>query len=171
MPWLARIGLALAALAQAGLPAFAAGSKDACTLVTKGDVGQIFGEPFDDPQGDIISASGPATVSQCAFFATTRAPGRVASVTLQARYATAPSRGAPGAVRQTMITMGEKLSDVSGLGDTAIWGTRQSGADMIGELNIFKGGKIYLVVTVDGRTDDAALKQAKALGALALSRI
>lgn len=170
MPRLARTGLALAVLAFAAQPAFG-GSKEACTLVTKSDVGHIFGEVFDDPQGDIISSSGPASVSQCSFFATSRSPGRVSSVTLQARYANAPNRGAPGAVRQTMITMGEKLSEIAGLGDTAIWGTRQSGANTIGELNIFKGGTIYLVVTVDGRTDDAALKQAKALGALALSRI
>jgi hypothetical protein len=141
-------------------------AKNACSLMTAGDVQAVIGEPVHPAPATMLPPYGPKVeVSMCRFKS---ASGT--AVSLMARY------GEPNDPPATVIEhlKSQKVSnarEIPGIGEGAVW----SGGTMLGkgnyQLQINKGKYTYLLINLYGKFSEAeALNKAKALAATILPR-
>jgi hypothetical protein len=144
---------------------------DACTLITKADVAAIMGQSFQDGEHGLENdgSGGAAAFSECRFALTSDAFNKV-SVFVRRSPVDDNSTAAIEQVRQTMREdFNATLHDVSGVGDVAFWAVFPSGR----QLHVFKGGNLYLFVSMSSKYPDDAmtLDKAKALALKTLERL
>jgi hypothetical protein len=170
-----RLATAFAALSLALALAVPASAKEACALVNKNDVGRAFGEAFKDGESIVTSKAGGGRpeVSQCSFDALNRTETGAHRVSVMARISSEPDPEAFAQVRQALATADQsRPQTVNGVGDTALWVVRSVGAVSVAQLNVFKAGTIYLIVSVDtGSRAPSMRDRSKALAAVALYRL
>jgi hypothetical protein len=152
------------------LAAGTAWAKDACSLVTAGDVRAVIGEEVHQVPAGIIPPSGPGLeYSSCRF----KTASKTRTVSLLARY----SKGRPNdSITELVAKMrSQKLPgvrEISGVGDGAVWdGGPLSKTSGSYQLTFMKGKFVFLLITLTGSfTEAGALEQAKALAAKILPR-
>jgi len=148
-----------------------AGKLDACTLITKADVAAIMGQPYQDGQHGLENdgSGGTAVFSECRF-ALAADPFTKVSVFVRRSPV---NDNTPSAIEQDRQSMRENfnatLRDVAGVGDVAFWAVYPSGR----QLHVFKGGNLYLFVTLSSTfpDNDATIAKAKALAQKTLDRL
>ncbi|HUE82779.1 MAG TPA: hypothetical protein VMM84_11765 [Pyrinomonadaceae bacterium] len=135
---------------------------DPCAIISQEEAGAILGEPVAVPKGQIVSegTEKTAAVSQCTF-AAAATPAK--TFTILARRSPLKDNN-PVATRKTLNEANIPTREISGVGDAAFWGSHQ--------LHAFKGGDLYLVVSIFGIKDEAeGLDKAKAIAEKALNRL
>jgi hypothetical protein len=141
-------------------------AKNACTLLTAGDVQAVLGEPAQPAPPLMMPPYGPKVeVSMCRF---KTASGK--TVSLMARYGE-PNDSPATLVAKLKSQKMPEVREISGVGDGAVW----SGAQVFGkgnyQLQINKGKYVFLLISVNGKVSEAnALDDAKALAARVLPR-
>jgi hypothetical protein len=148
-----------------------AGKLDACTLMTKADVAAIMGQPYQDgvPGLQNDGSGGTAAFSECRF---AQVSDQLTEVRVFVRRSPVDDN-TPAAIDQDRQSMRENFNatvrDVSGIGDVAFWAVYPSGK----QLHVFKGGNLYLFVTLSSTLpdNDATIAKAKALAQKTLDQL
>jgi hypothetical protein len=171
------VSFRLVAAASALLLAFAvpACAKEACALVNRNDVARVFGAAFENGERIVTSKAGKGRpeVSQCSFYAVSPGETGAHRVSVMARIASEPDPEAAALARQMLATANQARPQiVNGVGDSALWAVRSIGSVTVGQLNVFKSGTIYLIVSVDTGSRAPSMREpCAALAKLALQRL
>jgi len=170
--------LALAPLAGCGLPGSSTsgatqGKLDTCALLSNADVATAIGEAVKDGQPGLSNEgdANTATFSECRYPLASDPDGvRKVSVFVRRSPVNDNTPAAIDQVRQSMRdNFNAKLTNISGIGDTAFWAVYFSGR----QLHVFKGANLYLFVTMPSIFPDnaATLAKAKALAQKTLDKL
>jgi len=134
---------------------------DACSILTKEDVEEVFGEKMKEGRNE-IQAEGEeenAALSQCTYYSQKSSR----SVSLMIRTENDNSEFAIQKVRQTLELSRKEVTDLPDIGFTSFWAEPQ--------LHIFKGVDQYLIISVQGFSSNDSLEKAKAIAKIIIGRI
>jgi hypothetical protein len=164
-----------AALLSVGLvfvtSAPALGAKDACSLITAEDATAAIGEPVGPPKAE--SAYGPqGDGTVCKFKSTQGNAFHAKSVSITVHYIKDDVGGSNKGIEDNLKTAGfQNVHQVSGVGDSAVWGTMSMLGRPTGELTVLHGKHLMIIILINGVADEGtALDHAKVLAAKALSK-
>lgn len=133
----------------------------ACSLVSRADLEKMAGEKMEEPTEQPQPASDKIKVKTCSYSAVEG----IKSLSILVRVSNGDTNS-PGYVKQSLKDSGMTVEDVTGVGDSAFWGSNQ--------LQVFKGTGIQIGISVFGfqNSKDLAIVAAKkALESLAAAGI
>jgi hypothetical protein len=144
-------------------------AKDACSLMTADDVKAAIGTDVQKAPPTMLPPGGPGLeYSMCRFKAATAKT----TVSLLARYSKSrPNDSISDLIAQQREKKMPNVREVKGVGDGAMADSSTVLGRNMFQLTFYKGKYIYLLITIDGKMDDAAAEQAaRALAARILPR-
>ena len=151
---------------------------DACALVTKADVDGAFAprlfENGEKGRGDVAGTDRLAAVSGCTFTSRGATAKETMTVGIVVRRAPGDDAGVTVAgAKEGAVRLKTTPIDVPGLGDAAYWVNLGSSTRPVIELNVFKGRRLWLIVSATGSKLDpeGAVADLSKLAETALGRI
>ncbi len=144
---------------------------DACTLLTRAELENALGTALEAGkrgENDVAGSASRPEIATCEYGAVALGAPHGGLSVFCGPHATEDA----AVVRTALRTAGyEKQTDITGIGDHAVWGVHVVPGDVGGELYVYTGGK-KLVVGVHNLPDEKkALELAKRLATTALGRL
>ncbi len=147
---------------RSALPALAA-VKDACSVITPADAQAVLGEPVG-PAKSATQAAGPGDGFVCKYKSTIGNAFRAKSLSVTVQYSRTDLTGSANGIAESEKQTGyQDVHMVPGVGSAAVWGTLSMPGRPQGELTVFKGKNVMLIILVKGVEEGAALERAKSL--------